>query len=84
MYGANNQHFVTLKLEVIELETLPIRITKPSRRDHLIVPTGSPRAAIRITKVTDFQAVTKIGKEEKPQSETGVFLSNQRNYIIEI
>jgi len=29
VYGVNNQHFVTLKLEVIELKTLPIRITKP-------------------------------------------------------
>ena len=43
MYGVNNQHFVTWKLEVIEPETLPIRITKP--------PGG-------ITTTTDFQLVT--------------------------
>jgi hypothetical protein len=59
VYGVNNQHFVTLKLEVIELKTLPIRITKP--------PGG-------ITTTTDFQLVTKSRKEEKPQARTGVFL----------
>jgi len=32
--GVNNPHFITLKLEEEEPETLPIRITKATRRDH--------------------------------------------------